>query len=261
MSSGRGRSPCDTGPREFRLDVICPHRASVLGRPPACRHRNEDRPRRDAGRGVARCRASVGAALRTSLRCVVHRHPVPAQASAGTRRGALSRLGRVARRRHPTLDNRRLRHNAAGLGDDTHYVAAQHRPLAAAVCWDPSGTVEYAVQLLAEVRAVCRPRALAIVSWPVRLARLRGRLHGRRGFRFRFLNQRRTRAQRAGLFRRVWPRGASGCTLLGAAAWTRSAPSRDDFLSSLRCDPRLHGAIALHLPASRRTVPGRWAPR
>jgi hypothetical protein len=24
MSSGRGRSPCDTGPREFRLDVICP---------------------------------------------------------------------------------------------------------------------------------------------------------------------------------------------------------------------------------------------
>ena len=24
MSSGRGRSPCDTGPPEFRLDVICP---------------------------------------------------------------------------------------------------------------------------------------------------------------------------------------------------------------------------------------------
>ncbi len=24
MSSGRGRSPCDTGPRELRLDVICP---------------------------------------------------------------------------------------------------------------------------------------------------------------------------------------------------------------------------------------------
>ena len=24
MSSGRGRSPCDIGPRELRLDVICP---------------------------------------------------------------------------------------------------------------------------------------------------------------------------------------------------------------------------------------------
>ena len=24
MSSGRGRSPCDTGPREPRLEVICP---------------------------------------------------------------------------------------------------------------------------------------------------------------------------------------------------------------------------------------------
>ena len=32
MSSGRGRSPCDTGPRELRLDVICPGTLAAASR-------------------------------------------------------------------------------------------------------------------------------------------------------------------------------------------------------------------------------------
>ena len=32
MSSGRGRSPCDTGPRELRLDVICPGALAAASR-------------------------------------------------------------------------------------------------------------------------------------------------------------------------------------------------------------------------------------
>ena len=32
MSSGRGRSPCDTGPREQRLDVICPGTLAAASR-------------------------------------------------------------------------------------------------------------------------------------------------------------------------------------------------------------------------------------
>ena len=32
MSSGRGRSPCDTGPRELRLDVICPGTLAAVSR-------------------------------------------------------------------------------------------------------------------------------------------------------------------------------------------------------------------------------------
>jgi hypothetical protein len=36
MSSGRGRSPCDTGPRELRLDVICPGKLAGASR------RNDD---------------------------------------------------------------------------------------------------------------------------------------------------------------------------------------------------------------------------
>jgi hypothetical protein len=48
-----------------------------------------------------------------------------------------------------------LPHNAADLDDDTHDVAAQARAAwEAAVCWDPSGTDEFAVKRLAEVRAV-----------------------------------------------------------------------------------------------------------
>jgi hypothetical protein len=48
-----------------------------------------------------------------------------------------------------------LPHNAAGLDHDTHDVAAQAwAAWEAAVCWDPSGTDEFAVKRLAEVRAV-----------------------------------------------------------------------------------------------------------
>ena len=48
-----------------------------------------------------------------------------------------------------------LPNNAADLDDDTHDVAAQARAAwDAAVCWDPSGTDEFAVNRLAEVRAV-----------------------------------------------------------------------------------------------------------
>ena len=32
MSSGRGRSPCDTGPRELRLDVSCPGTLAAASR-------------------------------------------------------------------------------------------------------------------------------------------------------------------------------------------------------------------------------------
>jgi hypothetical protein len=46
-----------------------------------------------------------------------------------------------------------LPYNAAGLDDDTYDVAAQAGAAwEAAVCWDPSGTDEFAVKRLAEVR-------------------------------------------------------------------------------------------------------------
>jgi len=48
-----------------------------------------------------------------------------------------------------------LPHNAARLEDDRHDFAAQARAAwEAAVCWDPSGTDDFAVKRLAEVRAV-----------------------------------------------------------------------------------------------------------
>lgn len=53
MSSGRGRSPCDTGPRELRLDVTCPGILAAASRrndgsgcttsPADCPHRHVDR--------------------------------------------------------------------------------------------------------------------------------------------------------------------------------------------------------------------------
>jgi hypothetical protein len=47
-----------------------------------------------------------------------------------------------------------LPHNAAGLGNDAYDIAAQARAAwEAAVCWDPSGTDQFAVNRLAEVRA------------------------------------------------------------------------------------------------------------
>jgi hypothetical protein len=48
-----------------------------------------------------------------------------------------------------------LPHNAAGLDDGAHDVAAQAwSAWTAAVCWDPSGTDDFAIKRLAEVRAV-----------------------------------------------------------------------------------------------------------
>src|SRR6266568_7560591 len=95
---------------------------------------------------------SVGAAQRT--RAVRRpRRPQPGQHPHDRGSGRDDRLGRVARRR-PDLDLV-LPHNAAGLDDDTHDVAAQAwAAWEAAVCWDPSGTDEFAVKRLAEVRAV-----------------------------------------------------------------------------------------------------------
>jgi hypothetical protein len=64
-----------------------------------------------------------------------------------------------------------LPHNAAGLDDDAYDIAAQAwAAWGAAVCWDPSGTDQFAVKRLAEVRAVdhfvqpaMRPRTR---TWP-----------------------------------------------------------------------------------------------
>ncbi len=54
----------------------------------------------------------------------------------------------------PDLDPA-LPHNAAGLDDGAYDIAAQARAAwEAAVCWDPSGTDQFAVNRLAEVRAV-----------------------------------------------------------------------------------------------------------
>jgi Ser/Thr protein kinase RdoA (MazF antagonist) len=48
-----------------------------------------------------------------------------------------------------------LPHNAAGLGNDAYDIAAQARAAwEAAVRWDPSGTDQFAVRRLAEVRAI-----------------------------------------------------------------------------------------------------------
>src|SRR5918999_1359203 len=66
MSSGRGRSPCDTGPREFRLDVVCPgtlaapsrrndgsgSRCPALAVPPNARTYRRGTSPRGAGRWV-----------------------------------------------------------------------------------------------------------------------------------------------------------------------------------------------------------------
>lgn len=47
-----------------------------------------------------------------------------------------------------------LPHNAAGLDDGAHDIAAQASAAwEAAVCWDPSGTDQFAASRLAEVRA------------------------------------------------------------------------------------------------------------
>jgi hypothetical protein len=68
-----------------------------------------------------------------------------------TRYRNVTATARPGRLRHDLA----LPHNAAGLGNDAYDVAAQARAAwEAAVCWDPSGTDQYAVRRLAEVRAI-----------------------------------------------------------------------------------------------------------
>jgi Ser/Thr protein kinase RdoA (MazF antagonist) len=102
--------------------------------------------------GVARCRAAW-ARLSGRERCVVHGDP-----NRGNVRMTADRVALIdwdeSHVDVPDLDLV-LPHNAAGLDDDTHDVAAQaYAAWEAAVCWDPSGTDEFAVRRLAEVRPV-----------------------------------------------------------------------------------------------------------
>jgi Ser/Thr protein kinase RdoA (MazF antagonist) len=102
--------------------------------------------------GVVRCRAAW-ARLTGRERCVVHGDPNP-----GNIRMTADRVTLIdwdeSHVDVPDLDLV-LPHNAAGLDDDALDVAAQASAAwEAAVCWDPSGTDEFAVNRLAEVRPV-----------------------------------------------------------------------------------------------------------
>ena len=83
--------------------------------------------------------------------CVVHGDPHPGNIRMAANRVALIDESHVD---VPDLDLA-LPHNAAGLDDDAYDIAAQASAAwEAAVCWDPSGTDQFAVKRLAEVRAV-----------------------------------------------------------------------------------------------------------
>jgi Ser/Thr protein kinase RdoA (MazF antagonist) len=101
---------------------------------------------------VIRCRAAW-TRLVGRERCVVHGDPNPGNIRMTPDHVALMDWDES----HvdvPDLDLA-LPHNAAGLDDDAYDVAAQASAAwEAAVCWDPSGTDEFAVQRLAEVRPV-----------------------------------------------------------------------------------------------------------
>jgi Ser/Thr protein kinase RdoA (MazF antagonist) len=102
--------------------------------------------------GVIRCRAAW-ARLTGRTTCVVHGDPNP-----GNIRMTADRVAMIdwdeSHVDVPDLDLA-LPHNAAGLDDDAHDIAAQARAAwEAAVCWDPSGADQFAVRRLAEVRAV-----------------------------------------------------------------------------------------------------------
>jgi Ser/Thr protein kinase RdoA (MazF antagonist) len=102
--------------------------------------------------GVVRCRAAW-ARLTGREQCVVHGDP-----NSGNIRMTADRVALIdwdeSHVDVPDLDLA-LPHNAAGLDGDTHDAAAQARAAwEAAVCWDPSGTDQFAVKRLAEVRAV-----------------------------------------------------------------------------------------------------------
>ena len=101
---------------------------------------------------VVRCRAAW-ARLAGRERCVVHGDP-----NRGNIRMTADRVGLIdwdeAHVDVPDLDLV-LPHNAAGLDGRTRDVAAQAwAAWEAAVCWDPTGSDEFAVRRLAEVRAV-----------------------------------------------------------------------------------------------------------
>ncbi|MEJ3651860.1 phosphotransferase [Actinomycetes bacterium KLBMP 9759] len=101
---------------------------------------------------VVRCRAAwARVAGRTT--CVVHGDPNPGNIRMTADRVALIDWDES----HvdvPDLDLA-LPHNAAGLDDEAYDNAAQARAAwEAAVCWDPTGTDPFAVERLAEVRAV-----------------------------------------------------------------------------------------------------------
>jgi Ser/Thr protein kinase RdoA (MazF antagonist) len=102
--------------------------------------------------GVVRCRAAW-ARLTGRERCVIHGDPNPGNIRMTSDRIALIDWDES----HvdvPDLDLA-LPFNAAGLDDDTYDVAAQARAAwEAAVCWDPGGTDAFALDRLAEVRAV-----------------------------------------------------------------------------------------------------------
>jgi Ser/Thr protein kinase RdoA (MazF antagonist) len=102
--------------------------------------------------GVVRCRAAW-ARLTGRPTCVVHGDP-----NRGNIRMTADRVALIdwdeSHVDVPDLDLA-LPHNAAGLGDDAYDIAAQGRAAwEAAVCWDPTGTDQFAVERLAEVRAV-----------------------------------------------------------------------------------------------------------
>src|ERR1700730_3558404 len=96
--------------------------------------------------GVVRCRAAW-ARLTGRTTCVVHGDPNP-----GNIRMTADRVAMIdwdeSHVDVPDLDLA-LPHNAAGLGDDAYDIAAQARAAwEAAVCWDPSGTDQFAVDRL-----------------------------------------------------------------------------------------------------------------
>src|SRR2546429_129839 len=102
--------------------------------------------------GCVRCRAALA---RLSRR---ERFVVPGDPNPGNIRMTADRVAMIdwdeSHVDVPDLDLA-LPHNAAGLDDDAYDIAAQARAAwEAAVCWDPSGTDQFAVKRLAEVRAV-----------------------------------------------------------------------------------------------------------
>jgi Ser/Thr protein kinase RdoA (MazF antagonist) len=99
--------------------------------------------------GVARCRAAWERLTGRQM-CVVHGNPT----NPGNVRVTAGRVALIdwdeSHVDVPDLDLA-LPHNAAGLDDDAHDIAAQASAAwEAAVCWDD----EYAIRRLAEVRAV-----------------------------------------------------------------------------------------------------------